>query len=292
MAMTPMRTVKELEDASHLLANPYALRAQAKEDGLLFFRGLLAPEDLAELRRDVLGLCQAHAWLEEGTDLMEGMARPNLLVIEADARHKPFYAELIALRSLYALAMHPVLLGLFEKLFDEPVLAHSRNICRTIFPKSEKYTTPAHQDCLHIRGTPETWTTWIPLGDCPRALGGLAVARASHTQGFLPCKAAYGAGGAGVDTADDTEWFTTDYRAGDVITFHSYNVHQGQDNKTDRLRLSVDFRYQPASQAVHPTSLLPHNTGETSWDRIYSHWPNPDDPLKHYWKKQGVLLEA
>lgn len=292
MAMTTMTRVSELEDSTRLLQNPWALREQAARDGFLFFRGLLAPSDVLSVRRDVLELCQASGWLDASAPMMDGRARPGMLVLEGDAAHKSFYAQLLTRRSLYALALHPAILNMFEVLFGEPPLAHSRNICRTIFPHSAQYTTPPHQDFLHIRGTPDTWTTWIPLGDCSREHGGLAVAKASHTQGFLPSKAAYGAGGAGVDVSEDADWCTTDYRAGDLITFHSYNVHQGQDNRTDQIRLSVDYRYQPASHDIHPTSLLPHNTGETSWDRIYSHWPDPADPLKYYWCREGQLREV
>lgn len=292
MAMTTMQRVSDLADATGLLQKPMALREQAGRDGFLFFRGMLNPADVMTVRRDVLSLCRSHGWLDESAPLMDAVARPDLVVIEGDEKHKPFYSELLTCRSLHALSLHPALLAMFEKLFGEQVLAHSRNICRTIFPRSSKFTTPPHQDFLHIRGTADTWTTWIPLGDCPAELGGLALARGSHAQGFLPSKAAYGAGGAGVDVAPDVEWCTTDYRAGDVITFHSYNVHQGRDNQTNRIRLSVDYRYQAVDQEIHPTSLLPHNTGETSWDRIYAHWPDPADPLKHYWRDQLQLQEA
>ncbi len=285
MAMTPMNTLQELADDTPLLDNPTKLRAVAAEHGFLFFRRLLDPAAVRAVRREVLACCQRHDWLDDSAPVDEGVARPGLVVLEGDDRQRPFYLELQACRPFHALAQHPALLDLFAKLFGEPALAHSRNICRTIFPNTSQFTTPAHQDFVHIRGTPDTWTTWIPLGDCPRELGGLAVTRGLHKAGFLPTKSAYGAGGAGVDVPAGTEWFTTDYRAGDVITFHSYNVHQGQDNRTNRIRVSVDFRYQPASHEIHPSSLLPH-TCEKSWDRIYATWPDANDPLKNYWLRK------
>jgi ectoine hydroxylase-related dioxygenase (phytanoyl-CoA dioxygenase family) len=285
MAMTMMECVAELPDVTSLLQKSLELRAQAEREGFLFFRGLLDAADVLEVRKDVLGVCRDFGWLDGSASLMEGRTLSGFVAIEGDDAHRAFYSELQTRRSLHSLARHPRILAMFEALFDEPVLAHSRNICRTIFPNTSQYTTPAHQDYIHIRGTPDTWTTWIPLGDCPRILGGLALARASHLGGLLPTKAAYGAGGAGIDVPDDTVWLTTDYRAGDVIAFHSYNVHQGQDNLTgNQMRLSVDFRYQPVSHSVDPTSLLPH-TCEDSWERIYSHWPNSGDELKYYWKR-------
>lgn len=291
MAMTPMRCVEPLADDTWLIQDPAGLRAKAASAGYLFFRRLLPPEAVLDVRRVVLETCRDFGWLTEHSPLMDGVARSGVTAIEGDKLHGPFYAELQTRRAFHALALHPALLGVYAALFGEEPLAHSRNICRTIFPNTGTYTTPAHQDFVHIRGTPDTWTAWIPLGDCPQALGGLAVAHASHTRGFLPTHAAYGAGGQGVELPDDTVWLTTDYAAGDVITFHSYNVHQGQDNRTgDRIRVSADFRYQPVSHRVHPSSLLPH--AEPSWDRIYARWPDPADPLKNYWRKQPLQLEA
>jgi hypothetical protein len=43
-------------------------------------------------------------------------------------------------------------------------------------------------------------------------------------------------------------WLTTDYEAGDLLTFTMYTVHAGLDNQTNRIRLSSDSRYQPASR--------------------------------------------
>jgi hypothetical protein len=42
-------------------------------------------------------------------------------------------------------------------------------------------------------------------------------------------------------------WLTTDYRAGDVLIFSIFTVHASLDNRTNRIRLSSDSRYQPAS---------------------------------------------
>jgi hypothetical protein len=73
---------------------------------------------------------------------------------------------------------------------------------------------------------------------------------------------------------------------GDILTFHSLTVHQGRDNQTeDRLRVSVDYRYQPISEPIAPDSMEPHYGGlGMDWDEIYADWPE-NDPLKYYWKQ-------
>ncbi len=45
-------------------------------------------------------------------------------------------------------------------------------------------------------------------------------------------------------------WLTADYRAGDLLVLSMYTMHASSDNRSDRIRLSADSRYQPASEPV------------------------------------------
>ena len=117
-------------------------------------------------------------------------------------------------------------------------------------PHTPEFTTPPHQDHYYVRGSTELWTAWLPLDDCPAEQGGLAVLPRSHTRGLLP-HAGEGPGRQGATVPDDSEWATSDYACGDVLLFHCLTVHRALHNLTlNRLRISVDYRYQPAS---HPT---------------------------------------
>jgi len=294
MAMVTMTNTQPYTDASPLLSDPAGLRGLAKESGYLFFKGLLDPEKVIDLRRQVLETCEKHGWLKSGVPLMDGVAHPEVCVIESHERDwQVYYRDILRLRDFQALALDPAITGVLEKVFGEAVLPHSRNICRTVFPNATQFTTPPHQDHVHIGGTEETWTVWSPLGDCPLDLGGLAVAPGTHLRGLLDTHEAYGAGGRGVDIPEDTPWVEGAVETGDVIMLHSLVVHQGRDNVTqDRLRLSVDFRYQPLSHEVRADSMQPHNTGLT-WDEVYRDWA-PTDPVKYYWRdwKLNVVKPA
>ena len=68
---------------------------------------------------------------------------------------------------------------------------------------------------------------------------------------------------------------------GDVLYLHSLTVHQGRDNRSNRVRLSCDYRYQPRSHSVRSDSLIPH-LNILTWDDIYTNWDS-DDPVKYYW---------
>lgn len=273
----------ELVPCNELLARPVALREHARQTGCLFFRDLVDRAAIQNVRAQILGLCAGAGWLAPGTDAAEGIAARGIAHVEPQPAFMEVYDQIMRLEDFHALAHDEGLLGVFSTLFGGPVLVHPRNIARIIFPHNVRFTTPAHQDYVHIQGTENTWTAWIPLGDCPRGLGGLAVMLGSHLNGLYPVHSAYGAGGLGINTdLLPFAWATTDYRIGDVIVFHSFVVHKALPNLTDdRIRLSVDFRYQPVSEPVTEGSLLPHHA-RLSWDQVYAGWRSTR--YQYYWR--------
>jgi hypothetical protein len=271
------------------LNDPQELRRRADRDGYLFFRGLIDPQPLLNVRRQILELCQKGGWLAEGKPLMEGIAKPDVKWVEPQPEFMKVYYEIMKLEDFHALAHHPALLDLYRKLFGEEVLVHARNIARIIFPDNTKFTTPSHQDWVHIQGTQETYSAWIPLSDCPRELGGLAVLAGSHKSGLAEHREAYGAGGIGIDTERlPYPWVASEFHLGDFVTFQSMTIHKGLHNITkDRIRLSVDFRYQGVSQPVVEGSIKPHY-GTQTWEEIYAGWKSTEH--QYYWTKYNLNL--
>jgi hypothetical protein len=271
MVMTPMERLEPLDDATPLLDCPEALRERAREDGYLFFRGLLDPREPLALRRDVLSVCERHGLLAPGSPLDDGVAREGPPVIGSVLREGPFHAlyrDILALPRFNAAASQPPLLAAFERLFGEPALPHRRTIGRVVFPATHAFTTAPHQDHVYIRGTTETWTCWVPLGYFPEELGPVAVLRGSHRAGLLPLEGAFGPGGVRCDLPVGYGWVSSELEPGDVVCFHSLTFHQGRDNATrDRLRLSIDCRLQPGSHPIDPSSLQPH-LGFITWEEI------------------------
>ena len=290
MAMVDMFQVDPLQDSTDLLSQPKAFRRQATEDGYLFFSNLLDSAKVLILRQQIMAICEKHGWTQAGTDCMEGLANPELLVVEGgDPRWQEFYGDVQKLRDFHQLALDENIIRAFDMLCGETVLPHSRNICRLVFPNSSSHSTPPHQDNLYIGGSAETWTAWIPCGDCPEVLGGLAVAIGSHHQGQLADKEAIGPGGRQVAVSTAQVWVGGDYSCGDVIILHSLTVHQGRDNQSgNQLRASCDFRYQPRSHPVRADSLAPH-MGWLNWEQIYGDWET-EDPVKYYWQNWDLQI--
>jgi hypothetical protein len=258
-------------------------------DGFLFFKGLLPRAAILNVRRQILEVCEGYGWVEGGDRLMDGIPTPAAYDMVSECGvgvTKAAYQDIYKLEDFHRLAHHPSILSLMEALCDEPVFTHPRHIARMMFPVPANAPTPPHQDHIFIQGTKTAYTCWLPAGDFPTTLGGLSVFRGSHKLGLLPVRAALGAGGRSVilDGIEQT-WALGDFEAGDALVFHSLTVHKAVPNQfPDRLRLSVDYRYQPLSMPIEEKSLKTH-CDMMGWDEVYAGWPTDD--LKYYWRQHA-----
>lgn len=260
-------------ESSDLLGQPAELRQRLAEDGFLFFRALLPLEAVAQVRAAVLDAVNQEGWLASGTEPEERLPGA-VLVREADDNWWPAYQKIQSLECFHRLAYEDRLVGLAGELLAGPVLVHPRKIARVTFPGSD-YPTPPHQDFPLIQGTPDVLTFWLPLAECSRQDGALRVLCRSQHTGLRARQPTSGVGGVGVplEPGEDAAWASASYRPGDVLVFHSLTVHWAPPNEGDRLRLSVDFRYQLASDPLVGGSLLPHYWPRVpGWDVLTAGW--------------------
>jgi hypothetical protein len=284
-------------DSTPLLNDPAALRERGYREGYLFFKRLLPPEPLIELRRQMLTICAERGWMAPGHDLMEGVIdvealnRVPLEEMRTDVGvSAEAYLAVQKLELFHTLPHHPKLLALYRALFGKEVLPHPRHIARMITSHRGVAPTPPHQDFIHIQGTPDVWTCWFPLADCPREMGGLTVLRGSHRNGVVAVKPEAGAGGlASMLCPHEIDWVEGDYELGDILTFPSYTVHKALKSRhPERIRLSCDVRFQAADEDIHEASLKPHVPA--AWDELYAGWKNP--AVQYYWQKHELSLSA
>jgi ectoine hydroxylase-related dioxygenase (phytanoyl-CoA dioxygenase family) len=240
-----------------------ALRAEMNQRGYLFFRGLVPAGDVLATRRDVLGHCARAGWLDSSYDLMDGIAAPGQQPLsEGMSEYMAVYRKILKTPSFHDFPAHPTLMSVAQKLLQSEPFVHPRRIGRVTFPNYTVATTPAHQDHFYIRGAVETYSCWIPLGECPVELGGLAVWPQSQQSGFIEhtehSPGAVGGRGVPVDESQAV-WHTSDFGPGDVLFFHSYTIHKAMPNLTpNKLRVSTDNRYQRPKDDIDPGALKPH----------------------------------
>ncbi len=183
------------------------------------------------------------------------------------------YRRLFAVPELHELAHRPELRSLCASLLGGGELfVHPRPACRVVPPASlagAAGPTPPHQDLLGMQGTSSAIVCWVPLTDCPRPLGPIAVAPGSHLGGLRPYRPQPGARVLCCDDGDlATRFAATDLRAGDVVVFHALSVHRALPNRSDRVRMSVDFRCQPAAAPV--CELTVRDDPAQPWDEVYA----------------------
>jgi ectoine hydroxylase-related dioxygenase (phytanoyl-CoA dioxygenase family) len=216
-----------------------------------------------DVRHDVLEVCREAGWLDPSRDLMEGVVDLNVEpVTERHDAYKQVYRQVLRLPRFHDFPCNDGLMQIAAKLLGDNVLVHPRRIGRMAFPNYTVATTPPHQDFHYIRGTVDTYSCWVPLGDCPRELGGLAVWRGSHHRGFIEHTVHFpgAVGSSGVPfEEEEAEWHTSDFKAGDALFFHAYAIHKALPNLSpNRMRLSTDNRYQRKNEEIDPGALQPH----------------------------------
>ena len=272
--------------ANEALEDQAELRRRVAEDGFLFFPRLIDAGRIRDLRTQVTQICQRHGWIKAGSNPSDGIAEPSRACAEPEPDFYEIYRDIYKLEAFHSLAHSTEIINVIKGLVGDPVLVHPTNIARVVFPSESVAATPSHQDFIHIQGAPETFTCWIPLGDCSREDGGLVALRGSHKAGIYDHHVTRGAGFLGVpDDGLTGDWFSVHYEIGDALIFHSHTVHRALPNTTERLRLSVDYRYQSARQPIVGAFLNPH-VANMGWEEVYAGWESSD--LQYYWRNFDV----
>jgi len=260
----------ELRDSSLLVGDGVQLRERMQEDGYLFLRGFFKRDDVMAARRVIVERLAAEGLLEAGTDPMEAIIKKG-----SDSYFRPDLTKDNA--PLTELLYGPQTMGFYAELFSEPALHYDFTWLRAMGPG--RGSCP-HCDVVYMgRGERERLcTAWIPLGDASLRLGGLMVLEGSNqlheklhhylerdvdtycTNGRHAAEIEAGAKQwewSGVLSKDPASlqkklggrWLTTNFEAGDFLTFTMHTIHASLDNQSgNRIRFSSDSRYQPASK--------------------------------------------
>jgi len=264
-------------------ASSQLLRQELGTKGYVLIRNLLPRDDLARVLADVTEILERAGWLLPGFDPLERIANISMACGDPDPAFKQTYQQVFNLESFHSLPHHPALRRAMEMIVGDRLLVHPKPIGRLIFPNCERLTTHAHQDYRFMGGDAECFTVWIPLHDCPTAVGPLRILEGSHRFGFqrhedenlhvpeIPDESVMGG-----------DWVGGQVNAGDVLMFHSLTVHAASPNLSDRLRISLDCRFQDYARIFNPANLAFAGESGKSWEKTYAGWRS--DTLKYYWK--------
>lgn len=263
------RYLTEMRDSNDILGDEEALRNRMEEDGYLLIRGFHDREDVLKARLELLAHLRDTGKLAPGTPIEEGIIGP-------DNKGAMLQKSDLNLPALMHVVNHKRVMGFFDRFLGGPALTYDFKWVRGV-PHGE--SSGAHYDIVYMgRGTRRLYTAWTPLGDISYEMGGLAVCLGSPH--FDKIKATYGQ--MDVDRDNVAGWFsdnpqeivdsfggrwaTTEYRAGDALIFGMFMMHGSLTNSTNRYRLSVDTRYQLASEPVDER-WFGANKGHYAWGK-------------------------
>lgn len=250
------------------------LGERLKEDGYLYLPSFFDREDVKRVRERILTQLDGMGFLKGGTAVEDGVFDPENPP-PSQARAHPLDQKDEALQGLL---FGDRTLSFYADLFGEAAAHFDFTWFRT---KGTGHGSDVHCDIVYMgRGSKNLLTMWTPLGDIDPKMGGLTLLENSHRQsaligGYLGrdvdqyCSnradaSVYAAGEKGwngslsrnppaIRDKFKSRWLTSpEFRMGDALIFGMTMVHGSLDNQTDLIRLSVDNRYQPASEPIDP----------------------------------------
>jgi hypothetical protein len=236
--------VKELLDSASLADDPDSLRARLSVYGYLFFRGLLPTGPVNEAGATVAARLSAGGWIGPS-----GIpSSPQRALNAADAIRDPAFLAALTSRAFNRIPYLPELRGLVRSLLGGSAFSYPVKVLRAVYPETRGSIARGryiHQDFAVAR-VPDLLTSWIPLMPIPVRLGGLGILPGSN---LGPPRAPRPL------SPHQPGWYTTDYGVGDVLLFHCLTSHAALPNRSARLRLSQDSRWQTADQPA-PTRMV------------------------------------
>lgn len=271
-----------LRSSEHLANDVAGLRERMQEDGYLYLPGYLDRDEVLAARQVVVERLAAEGYLDERYPVEQAIARPD-----ANISFKPDLAQNNA--PLLDLLYGGRMMRFYTRFLQGEVRHFDFTWMRAVAPG--KGTAP-HCDIVFMgRGTTNLYTAWTPLGDVSFQVGGLMILENSHRHEKL--RANYGSkdvdeycvnrrdapptglGGGGNIGRGGTlsrnpvrlrerlggRWLTTEFRAGDLLTFSMYTVHASLDNQSNQIRLSSDTRYQLACEPADERWVGPDPIG-------------------------------
>ena len=179
----PLTAVPDEEQGSRQL-----LLDRLSEQGYLYLPGFLDPRTVAGFRRHYFATLAGTGLIAAGTDPEDGVAGAADEVDQAALRTRLF-RQIVPSPEYRGFCEQARIKDWFAWLLDDEVYLHRRKIIRHTRPDEHRdpqrlgvgSATQAHYDLLYLReGSDQVLSMWIPLGDCPRELGGLIYLEGSH----------------------------------------------------------------------------------------------------------------
>lgn len=274
----------EMRDSTLFAADAGRLRAEIATYGYALIRGLVPADAALRAEGQIRRMLAGRGWTT-ADNAGERVLRTPVKGAETED-YWDLYSAVLANEAINALAWEPGLRDLVTALLGPTAYTYPMKTVRLVFPAALGGSAiPVHRD---NRGGPwvrDMFTTWVALGHIDPAMGGITMLQGSQTYRYPAVREPGaprppGAGGPPIPGDESPEWVSTEFRPGDVVLFHCYTLHKGIANHSDRVRLSVDYRWQSTEHPVHVSSLLPYHYFDKypripGWRELSAGWSDP-----------------
>ncbi|MFE7900434.1 phytanoyl-CoA dioxygenase family protein [Streptomyces sp. NPDC057424] len=254
-----------------MLRDAASLYRRYREDGYLYLRGVLDPDELLRLRAAYFARF-GPGYLKTGTSAEDGIfsGHPDPGFGAHGVPGHPAHA-FVRSEVFDRFTRNSPLSALSEILLQGPAELLPRRIVRH-FSRGTRRASRAHTDFDYLsRGSDQFVTCWIPIGPCPLSTGGIIYLEGSHQIGPDAISMLRSV----TDRPEDPRpishdldwvahrlrrrWLWADYAVGDVAIHSPYTVHATLDTETEVMRLSTDIRFIRRGEMVderwtHPWS--------------------------------------
>ncbi len=276
-----------MEPCNHLLDRPAEMRRVLRERGFLYLKEVVPTHEVEVARAAIGEKLEAAGVISRNTaEMPMAPAEPTQVGDYHTAIVKSLQLERHP--ALHALGESPALRSLFDRLFEEPSVSSAWKRIRPIAPGQ---FSGFHHDHIYMgQGSSRLLTAWVPLMPISLSLGGLAVLERPGATMSSPTaqkndallRETYGSydvddawiRGDGTFSEDPDEVLqygerlltSEHYDVGDLVVFDLHVLHGSVTNLTamsddpGRLRLSIDVRYQPASDPADQRWMGPSET--------------------------------
>ena len=256
------RADTELVDSSPLAGDWQALRQRIADDGYVFFRGLLDRARVESIGRSGLTALQEEGWLAAEGDPVNAAPRPPVRAVRMrDAFTDRGYQRVLFDPDFNRIPFDSRLAEVMGQILGPAGVCYPLKLPRIVYPSSLVPRQPGgfmHKDYGSVQ---DMFTCWVPLGEVPASLGGLAVLPGSQHSSRVAA--------VPLDRLE-RGWRTTDYEPGDVLVFHCMTTHAALPNRQERMRFSAEYRWQLADQPA-PRRMVLGPQGQELGSRVFGH---------------------
>lgn len=180
--MSIAATSYQLRDSRPLLGDWRALRAQIAAYGYVFMPGLLDAATVRRVGQTGMDYLQQSGWTEPGPDPVAARPRQPVRAVKMrDAFGDPGYRRILLEPGFNMIPFTSPMTELMEQILGPAGFCYPLKLPRIVYPAAVVPRHPGNMVHQDYRSVQDMFTCWVPLGDVPQSLGGLAVAPGSQT---------------------------------------------------------------------------------------------------------------